>query len=740
MKTAKLFLAPLRRAKSRRDGTLLTVCDSLRTFSLRTFSLRAILLPVLAFFFCAGLCAQVTIGGLTEPVKGAILDLNSSVKGGLLLSNVAISDRGLIPSGTNLFPNIVAGSNDDTNLGFTGAVVYNTGTASVAAGVYVWDGYDWVAAGEQPPGITKVSPAFTLTGNATDITVTGTHLNTAYLVFIDLNGNSSPDAGEECTALSIVSDTQITCRTPAIGIEGSYNAVVKTPGGTATLSKGFEYLAFQSPDSYTASRQWVKAADTNADAIASITGTNGGSFTGDAPNYTVDIDDNMIPVVNKDAEGNYPYSWGNYDEKQWCNAVTVKAGKLAEYKAASIGTPIEEDDILGYWVYVPRYAYQVMRYNPLNQFVAVTPFTVRLQKSADTKYTPAAYTGTGDYRTAVAAENRWATHPAFTFDGRELNGIWVGKFETGTDYYCANTNPTAPVSCGANVAPSSIFVKPGYAPMINKEIGAAFRIANNMGVSQTTGGNTVTNNTATNTMNLNSYNSRLQKNDEWGAVVYLSKSAYGTGNDKIYNNGFYNAAVGNNTAHTTPYNTATSGYMTGCGPINSQSDGHSAICHSYEEENSTGNQASTTGNIYGIYDMAGGTWEIVMGNLNSVNESMTVMPPASYYNMYPASGSGGETGSGVFSNVDASNAHWGNYNRCNWATCGGHALYEVTAVQSVSNNQHCWDADASVFAVHTRRWFRRSSTDGSGAGLYASFYHNGVPDVKTSFRVVLSVY
>jgi hypothetical protein len=36
--------------------------------------------------------AQVTIGSENNPVSGAILDLNSTVKGGLVLSNVVITD------------------------------------------------------------------------------------------------------------------------------------------------------------------------------------------------------------------------------------------------------------------------------------------------------------------------------------------------------------------------------------------------------------------------------------------------------------------------------------------------------------------------------------------------------------------------------------------------------------------------------------------------------------------------
>jgi uncharacterized protein (TIGR02145 family) len=241
MKTARLFLSPRCREKSRRDDTLLTVCFSLRTFSLRTFSLRAVLLPALALFSCASLHAQVTIGGLTDPAKGAILDLNSSAKGGLLLSNVSIIDLSKIPAGSNLFPGITAGVNDDTNTDFTGAIVYNT-NPKWGAGTFVWDGSDWTQIGKLPPGITEVSPASGLISGGTSITITGTNLNTAYMVFIDLNGNSNPDAGEECTNINITGDTLITCQTPTAGNAGSCNVAVKTMGGTAKLNNAFTYL------------------------------------------------------------------------------------------------------------------------------------------------------------------------------------------------------------------------------------------------------------------------------------------------------------------------------------------------------------------------------------------------------------------------------------------------------------------------------------------------------------------
>ena len=57
--------------------------------------------------------------------------------------------------------------------------------------------------------------------------------------------------------------------------------------------------------------------------------------------------------------------------------------------------------------------------------------------------------------------------------------------------------------------------------------------------------------------------------------------------------------------------------MTGCGPISSESTSYSTICNAYNT--TLGQTASTTGNIYGVYDMSGGAEEYVMGNMSSSN-------------------------------------------------------------------------------------------------------------------------
>jgi uncharacterized protein (TIGR02145 family) len=115
------------------------------------------------FFFCAKLHAQVTIGGLENPKAGAILDLNSNTKGGLVLSNVTIEDPEKIPQNTNIFEGV---SNVDVNLDLRGIIVYNDGQhPAVPAGIYIWNGNCWTKDGGN---IVVTAPSITVNGTATD--------------------------------------------------------------------------------------------------------------------------------------------------------------------------------------------------------------------------------------------------------------------------------------------------------------------------------------------------------------------------------------------------------------------------------------------------------------------------------------------------------------------------------------------------------------------------------------------
>ncbi|MDR1437185.1 MAG: hypothetical protein LBI65_03600, partial [Candidatus Symbiothrix sp.] len=103
-------------------------------------TINLFLFPALVFFSCAGVNAQVTIGSTNPPKEGAILDLNNGAKGGLVLSNVAITNPGEIP---NNFP----GMNEIEDLtvakkNLKGAIIYNA-NADICTGVHVWDGIRW---------------------------------------------------------------------------------------------------------------------------------------------------------------------------------------------------------------------------------------------------------------------------------------------------------------------------------------------------------------------------------------------------------------------------------------------------------------------------------------------------------------------------------------------------------------------------------------------------------------------
>jgi hypothetical protein len=71
-----------------------------------------------------------------------LLDLNSGAKGGLLLSNVNITNLDSIPAGTGYFPGVNTLALRDVNPELRGAIVYNT-NETTGAGVYVWNGKWW---------------------------------------------------------------------------------------------------------------------------------------------------------------------------------------------------------------------------------------------------------------------------------------------------------------------------------------------------------------------------------------------------------------------------------------------------------------------------------------------------------------------------------------------------------------------------------------------------------------------
>ena len=193
----------------------------------------------------------------------------------------------------------------------------------------------------------------------------------------------------------------------------------------------------------------------------------------------------------------------------------------------------------------------------------------------------------------------YMTHPAFL--SIPSTGYWVGKFETG--YSGASTNGKARVN---EIASSKVIIKPNVYSWRGIQVANAFYTSYDY---------------------KRDLDSHMMKNTEWGAVAYLQHSVYGSATS---------VRINNNSNHLTGYSSISeptcgsfgfNGDNCGaeildyCGP----SDASDLLCNIYQSTlpsengtytinyfNSSSNVASTTGNITGIYDMSGGSWEYMM--------------------------------------------------------------------------------------------------------------------------------
>ncbi|MDR1762950.1 MAG: hypothetical protein LBR64_03195, partial [Dysgonamonadaceae bacterium] len=88
--------------------------------------------------------AQVTIGALDAPMKGAMLDLNpksAANLGGLLFPNIFITNTDSLPAS---LPGSFTPAEQDYFLDLQGMVVYNSNTdLAGGVGLFVWDGWEW---------------------------------------------------------------------------------------------------------------------------------------------------------------------------------------------------------------------------------------------------------------------------------------------------------------------------------------------------------------------------------------------------------------------------------------------------------------------------------------------------------------------------------------------------------------------------------------------------------------------
>ena len=287
----------------------------------------------------------------------------------------------------------------------------------------------------------------------------------------------------------------------------------------------------------------------------------------------------MIPItydgtnwVKADEYGNYS-NWYDYGNQKWANAVMVTNDTRDKYMKASLGTTIPENDILAYFVWIPRYKYKLFNASYASGTSSQLIDVVFENGTSTTGTVTCTYASNGAETCTNKSNGNYYTHPAFTFGDTELKGIWVGKFETTG----SKTTPT---------------VKPGISSLTGITVsgmystGQLFRSTDYL----TTNG-------------VSSADSHMMKNIEWGAVAYLKQSIYGLGITDI--------GINSNSSYYTGGGSGTS-YKTNIGQ-------------------------STTGNITGVYDMSGGAYEYVMGNYGKTKGSsgLTVSEvPAEHIDIY----------------------------------------------------------------------------------------------------------
>ncbi len=304
------------------------------------------------------------------------------------------------------------------------------------------------------------------------------------------------------------------------------------------------------------------------------------------------IKGNLVPVKisekGKVTKADTTKEWYNYSNQEWANAVLL-TDNADESNYNDYTTEIPEEKIRAYFVWIPRYKYQIFN---SEKYASQSENTNKVQQIK------IEFQSIDDQEEVGTTTGEWLTHPAFTTLG--VSGIWVGKFEVG---YNQNDDTSGDIvvddkwtTKGAQTTesytielPKKIIVKPNVYSWRFQNINTYFETFYNFN---------------------RDLDSHMMKNTEWGAVAYLSNSKYGKyGNSKyteankeIYTNNSSNYYTGKSSGKPGYSGTSSNGT---CSWIDTEDRG--------EGTGACGAGASTTGNITGIYDMSGGAYEYMAG-------------------------------------------------------------------------------------------------------------------------------
>ena len=427
------------------------------------------------------------------------------------------------------------------------------------------------------------------------------------------------------------------------------------------------------------------------------------------------IKDNLIPVTISDTgvvtKADTTKKWYNYEKKNWANSVILK-DERAVYKN---GETIPESNIESYFVWIPKYSYQLFDLGNYSSLTSISDKTQEIKIKFGTNNTSDSVTGecttpfSNNQGTAGSSGNckvgDYMTHPAFL--AFYTTGLWVGKFETGYDG--ATSTAGAQVN---SVDTSKIIIKPNVYSWRNITVGNAFK------------------NSYDYQRNLDSH---MMKNTEWGSVAYLQHSKYGSQSSvRINNNSSYITGYAATIEPTLGYNGGTS--IDG-NRIESTSLGQDGT-YTINYLNSNSVVASTTNNYTGIYDMSGGAWEYVMGYTTGAT---TVGGTSGITNLY----------SNFFSNSSYSK-YWDKYTLTAETNYNNRILGDATGEMGPfgsekdpdggTRNKSSWYKDYAYLVSSSTPWFARGGAwvNGIISGAFSTGFGPGYISDDKVFRIVLT--
>ena len=328
------------------------------------------------------------------------------------------------------------------------------------------------------------------------------------------------------------------------------------------------------------------------------------------------------------------------------------------------------------WVWIPRYAYRIT-YNDLTDRSKGGTIDIAFLKENTNEFLDSSIQGeviSNINADGTTPQGKWVLEPAFTLGEEKISGFWFAKFEasnTNGDGYVDNLDLTLQIKPNATswkrIRPAHVFTK-----CLNLTSDDKYN----------TYFNSKTN-----------IDTHMTKNVEWGAVAYLAHSKYGLNGDEI--------CINTNSSH-----------ITGVGSGSTTST--TSVTDKYNTAN--GITASTTKNVYGIYDMSGGSYEYVAACYKGYTNKLTTNTDMAYINKYID----------VYDKYDSSKF--------------GDAVFETSFGSSDSKS---WFSDYSYFIAFYRPVFERGGFYGTGshAGLFCFMWYGaeGSGDDVCSFRPVCVV-